>query len=343
MKKRTLGKTGLQVSELGFGGIPISRMSLEEAADLIRLAHGLGLNFFDTANMYLDSEQKMGQALAPVRDGVVIATKTAARDVPTAKEHLAQSLRDLQTDWIDLYQAHNVSTEEDLEKVLAPDGVYEFMAEARDKGQIRHIGLSSHHPDIALKAVETGLFETLQYPFNFLETGALDELFPAAEKLGLGLIGMKPLGGGLLEKAGLCFGFLQKYPHLIPIPGIQTREELEEIVDLYENPRPLSRADLETMESIKADLGDNFCRRCGYCMPCPQGIEIPFVLLLKSQVKRFSPTQVTTMNRARMALAEECEECGQCLEKCPYQLPIPDLLKDTVEYFRAFTKRHGTA
>ena len=343
MKRHQLGKTGLMVSEIGIGGISITRIALKEAVDLIRHGLDLGINFFDTANMYLDSEQKMGEALAPVRSEVIIATKTGARDVETAEEHLAKSLNDLKTDYIDIYQAHNVSTEEHLEQILAPGGIYEFMVKAKEKGMVRHLGFSSHNPTVAKKVVETGLFETLQFPFNFLETKALEELFPAAEKLDMGLIGMKPLGGGMLEKAELCFGFLKGYPHIIPIPGVQTREELDEIAGLYQQPRPLKPEDLEAMEAIKKELGDNFCRRCGYCQPCPQGIEIPFVLLFKSQAKRFSAEKVIEMNRDRMALAEECEECGQCLEKCPYELPIPDLLKETVDYYHEFVRTHGQA
>ena len=240
MNRRRLGKTGLEVSEIGFGGIPVTRVDQEEAVGLIRRGFELGLNFFDTANMYGDSEAKMGLALAPFRDRVVIATKTAARDAKTAEAHLKQSLAALKTDRIDLYQAHNVSTQEDLDKLLAPEGAYGFMVRARGKGLIRHIGLSSHNPAIAQQAVETGLFETLQYPFNFLETGALDSLFPAAQGLDMGLIGMKPLGGGILEEARLCFGFLREYPQVIPIPGIQARAELEEIVGLYRKPPALT-------------------------------------------------------------------------------------------------------
>ena len=229
-----------------------------------------------------------------------------------------------------------MSTQEDLDKLLAPEGAYGFMVRAREKGLIRHIGLSSHNPTIAQQAVETGLFETLQYPFNFLETGALDSLFPAAQGLDMGLIGMKPLGGGILEEARLCFGFLREYPQVIPIPGIQARAELEEIVGLYRQPPALTPGERAAMEAVKAELGDNFCRRCGYCLPCPEGIEIPFVLLFKSQMKRFAPDRVVEMNKERMARARECQECGQCLERCPYGLPIPDLIRETAESFEAF-------
>ncbi len=283
----------------------------------------------------------MGEALAPVRKEVIIATKTAARDVATAEQHLAKSLKDLRTDYIDIYQAHNVSTEDDLEKVLAPGGIHEFMAKAKEKGVVRHIGFSSHNPTIAQRMVQTGLFETLQFPFNFLETKALEALFPAAEELDMGLIGMKPLGGGLLENARLCFEFLRYHPQIIPIPGVQALEELEEIVDLYENPQPFSEEDLATIESIKAELGNNFCRRCGYCQPCPQGIQIPYVLLFNSIAKRYTPPRAIKMSQEWMAQAEECQECGECLEKCPYQLPIPDLLKETVERFHRFVQTHG--
>ena len=283
----------------------------------------------------------MGEALAPFRQEVVIATKTMARDAATAEQHLAQSLKDLRTDYIDIYQAHNVSTEDDLEKLLAPGGIGDFMFKAKQKGLIRHMGISSHHPDIALKAVETGLFETLQFPINFLETKALEKLFPRADDLGMGIIGMKPLGGGVLEDARLCFEFLRYHSHVVPIPGVQSVAELDEIVDLYENPRPFEPEDLDEMERIRAELGNNFCRRCGYCQPCPQGIQIPMVLLFKAQVKRFDPAQVIEMGRERMAQVEECIECGECVEKCPYDLPIPDLIRETAELYRRFAESGG--
>jgi len=339
IKKTILGRSGLAVTELGVGGIPLITCGVEEAADLIRYCVARGLTFFDTANMYADSELKMGRALAPVRDQVVIATKTGARDRATAAEHLAKSLRDLQTDHIDLYQVHNLSTEEHLEQILAPGSVYAFLEEAKKEGRIGHIGVTSHNPTVALKAIRTGLFETLQFPFNFVETEPVEELFPAARELGLGLIGMKPLGGGILERAELCFRFLQEYPDLVPIPGIKAREEIDQILSLYEDRRPLSGAEREEIKAIQAELGERFCHRCGYCMPCPEGIDIPMVFLFKAQTKRFPVKQVLETSKERMEKAEGCQECGQCVEKCPYDLPIPEMIQETLDHYREFCRQ----
>jgi predicted aldo/keto reductase-like oxidoreductase len=299
-----------------------------------------GLTFFDTANAYADSEVKMGLALASVRDRVIIATKTGARDRDTAAEHLTKSLQDLRTDHIDLYQLHNVSTEEHLEQVLAPGSVYTFLEEARKEGRIGHIGVTSHNPTVALKAIRTGLFETLQFPFNFVETEPVKELFPAARELGLGLIGMKPLGGGILDRAELCFRFLQEYPDLVPIPGIQAREEIDQILGLYEDRRPLSDQERAEIRDIQAGLGERFCHRCGYCLPCPEGIDIPMVFLFQAQAKRFPEAQVLEMSKERMEKAESCQECGECVEKCPYDLPVPEMIQETLEHYREFCRQH---
>jgi len=341
MKTVELGRTKMRVSEVGFGGIPISRLTLKEAVELVRHCFDLGLTLFDTANMYGDSESKLGQALKPVRDQVVLATKTLARDPETAVQHLKQSLKSLATDWIDLYQVHNISDQEDLDRVLAPGGVYEVLDRARDQGRIRFIGFSSHSPETALRAVRTGLFETLQFRFNFIEDGPLKELFPAAQEMGLGLIGMKPLGGGLLERADLCFKYLQAHSEVVPIPGLETKAEAEEIVGFYQSPQPLSEADQRAIEAIRDRLGSSFCRRCGYCQPCPEGIEIPMVLIFKSSSRRLSPNWVISTSQERMAKVENCQDCGQCQEKCPYDLPIPDLLKEMLGCYREFCQKHS--
>lgn len=340
INKVVLGRSGLEVSELGVGGIPLTRCGMEEARDLLEHCLEKGLNFFDTANMYADSEVKMGLALSPVRDRVVIATKTAARDPETAAAHLAKSLRDLKTDHIDLYQLHNVSTEEHLEQVLAPGGVYAMVEEAKAEGRIDHIGLTSHNPTVALQAIRTGLFETLQFPFNFVETEPVEDLFPAARELGLGLIVMKPLAGGIVDRADLCFRFLQDYPDLVPIPGIQAKEEIDQILGYYQDRRPLNEKERQEIEAIKAELGDRFCHRCGYCTPCPEGVQIPLVLIFKSFSRRFPPETVVTMSREWMESAESCQSCGQCVEGCPYDLPVPEMIQESLDLFQEFRGRH---
>jgi predicted aldo/keto reductase-like oxidoreductase len=339
MKTVRLGATALEVSEIGFGGIPIIPLPREEAVAVIRHCLDLGITFFDTANMYPTSEEKLGIALKRHRGQVVIATKTAQRDARGAVEHLELSLRQLQTDRIDLYQLHNVSNEDALEQVLAPGGAYEAVAKARDAGKIRFIGISSHSIPTAIAALKTGLFQTLQFPFNFIENDPLQQLFPLAARSRVGIIGMKPLGGGLLERADLCFKFLQQHSGVVPIPGIRAQKEIDEIIELYRNPQPLSEADLKAIETIRSDVGERFCHRCEYCMPCPQGVQISSVLMLRPAAKRLSCENVKGWLGAAMETVEKCVECGECEQKCPYNLPISELLKENLALYNQYTRR----
>ena len=329
-----LSGTDLEVSEVGFGGIPIIPLQKSEAVSIVKYCFDLGITFFDTANMYTTSEEKIGTALETVRKKAVIATKTAQRDAKGAADHIDTSLKQLKTDWIDLYQVHNVSNEEALQQVLAPKGAYEALARARDAGKIRFIGISSHSISTAMKALQTGLFNTLQFPFNFIENDPENELFPFARQNNVGIIGMKPLGGGLLERADLCFGFLQQHRHVVPIPGIRANKEADQIIDLYRHPRPLSGADFEEMEKIRNVVGEKFCHRCEYCMPCEQGVQISSVLMFRAAAKRLSPESVSAWLGDAMETVAECIECGQCEDKCPYQLPITELLKENLALFK---------
>lgn len=331
-----LGGTDLEISEVGFGGIPIIPLSKKEAVSIVKYCFDLGIRFFDTANMYTTSEEKIGTALESVREKVVIATKTTQRDANGAAAHIDNSLQQLKTDWIDIYQFHNVSNEEALQQILAPQGAYEAVAKARYAGKIRFIGISSHSIQTAMEALKTGLFHTLQFPFNFIENDPQNELFPFACQNNVGIIGMKPLGGGLLERAGLCFGFLQQHPHVVPIPGIRAKKEADEIIELYRHPQPLSKSDLKEMKNIQTVLGKKFCHRCEYCMPCEQGVQIPSVLIFQAVAKRLSPEGVSAWLAKAMESVAECIECRECEEKCPYNLPITDLLKENLALFKKY-------
>ncbi len=334
--------TDLLISEVGFGGIPIIPLPKNEAVSIIKYCFDLGITIFDTANMYATSEEKIGTALETVRDKVVIATKTAQRDANGAAAHIDNSLQLLKTDWIDIYQLHNVSNQEALEKVLAPQGAYQAVSKARDAGKIRFIGISSHSMSTAMEALKTGLFQTLQFPFNFIENDPQNELFPFARQNNVGIIGMKPLGGGLLESAKLCFGFLQQHPDVVPIPGIRAKKEADEIIDLYRHPQPLSRPDLKEMKNIQTVLGKKFCHRCEYCMPCEQGVLIPSVLIFQAVAKRLSPEGIAAWLGKAMESVAQCIECGQCEEKCPYRLPIADLLKENLALYKEIKDFPGT-
>ena len=336
-----LGLSGLKASELGCGGIPIMRVSLEEAKVILKRCFQLGIRFFDTAHVYNDSEEKMGLALETVRDEVVLATKVWAKDAAGAAKQLAMSFDRLRTKRIDLIQCHNVSNQPDLDRVMGPGGAYEVLAQAKAENKVGAIGLSSHNPDIAVQAIRTGKFATLQFPFNFIENDPQDKVFPAAREWGVGIIAMKPLGGGLLDRADLCFRFLQQYPDVVPIPGIQSLEEINEIIGYYQRRRPLGQDDREQMQKIRNELGGRFCHRCEYCMPCEQGVQIPYVLLIKSQVRRFSPKQLAFIAKQAVASVEQCVDCGECVEKCPYHLPVPDMLKENADIFKKFLVEQG--
>jgi len=341
MKSTRLGKTGIQVSELGFGGIPITRLGFDEAVDLVKYCVDQGITFFDTAYVYGDSEAKIGRALQGIRDKVVLATKTLVRDAAGAMAQLEESLNRLKTDHIDLYQLHNISNNEALDQILGPGGAYEAAVQARDEGKIGHIGFTAHNLDIAEKACRTGLFATVQVPFNFIEHDPAEKLFPLAHENDMGIIAMKPFGGGMLDRAELCFGFLQQYGKVIPIPGLQSRQEVDENTRLYETPRSLTRQDWDEIESIRSELGANFCHRCEYCLPCPEGVAISQVLLFKSQTKRFPPEMAIKLSAGPMETAENCVQCEECLEKCPYELPVPDMISESLEYYRQFREQHG--
>lgn len=334
MKYSRLGKTNLKVSEVGFGGIPIIPLPFEMGVSVVRHAYSRGVTFFDTANIYGDSERMMGQALEQVREKVVLATKSLKRDGDSISRHITYSLQNLRTSFIDIYQFHGIANEETLNELFARGGAYEAVEKARSEGKIRFIGFSSHDIKTAIKACQTGLFSSIQFPFNFIETDAAEELFVTARELDMGIIGMKPLGGGLLERADLCFGFLQQYPYVVPIPGISSSDEIDEIIGLYESPKMLTEENWKEIEAIRSDLGKTFCHRCGYCMPCKQGVEILDGMQLKSMMKRLDLSRLIHMERAAMDSVENCIECGECIERCPYNLPIPDVLRDNLAFYK---------
>jgi len=334
MKTVRLGKTGLQVSRVGFGGIPIQRLSEEDAVRVVRHALDLGVTWIDTANGYTTSEERIGKAIAGRRDQLVIATKTGARDRDGAMEHLELSLKRLQTDYIDLWQFHGVSSFEHLDRVLGPGGAMEAALAAQAAGKVRHIGITSHSMEVALKAVPTGHFETLQFPFNYITHEPAQELVPLCRKHDLGFIAMKPFGGGLLDKANISIKYLLQFEGVVPDPGIETEAEIKEIVAIVNGPWEMTAADKAELEQVRAELGTRFCRRCQYCLPCPQDVQIPSVLNTRSFWKRFPRERFLGGGiKGMVDSARNCIECGECEEKCPYQLPIIEMLQENVAFY----------
>lgn len=341
MRKIGLGKIGLTVSAVGFGGIPIQRLTEQEAIKVVRRCLDLGITFLDTANGYTTSEERIGKAIASRREGLVLATKTGAREGNAVAKHLALSLERLGVETIDLYQFHGVSSNEDYRKVVAPGGPLEVVREAQASGQVRHIGLTSHSMQIALEAVKSGHFETIMFPFNFVAHEAAQELIPLALERGVAFIAMKPLAGGVLDDAALAFKYLRQFPGILPIPGIERTREIEEIVEIMEGPAELTPDERDRMRNLQAELGQRFCRRCGYCQPCPEGVSIQLMMIMDSLVRRMPAADVFSSCTEIVHGIADCTECGECEEKCPYELPIRDMLNEHAALFRHEMARAG--
>ena len=327
MNYRKLGKTGLEISEVGFGCIPIIRLKTDEAVKVLQYAFERGINFFDTANAYHDSEYKIGLALKSQRDQVVLATKTGRRDGTGAREHLENSLRMLQTDYIDLYQFHQVSKDEDWQALMAPGGAYEAAVKAREQGKIRFIGITSHSYDMSLKLIKTGLFASIMFPFSFVEDKPKEEMLRMTQEQGMAFISMKPFGGGVIDNAALAFKFLRQYPEAIVIPGFDSIDYVDEVLSFYEQPNQVTAEDLALMAKYRKDLGSQFCRRCEYCQPCPNGVKITPAMGYPVVARRMSPEVSVKFSKAAMESVENCLSCGECLPRCPYELPIPEILQ----------------
>jgi predicted aldo/keto reductase-like oxidoreductase len=332
------GKTGLTVSELGFGGIPIIRLDTSQAVDVLRRAYERGITLYDTANAYRDSEEKIGLAFEGMRDKVVLATKTIRRDADGAMEQLENSLRMMKTDYIDIYQLHQIAQEKDWEYVAGPAGALEAVVKAREQGKVKCIGVTSHNLAMAIKLVKSGLFNTVQFPFNFIEDAAKDELHIEARKRGMGILVMKPFAGGMIDNADIAFKFLRQHPHAIPLPGFDSVERVDEVVSLYERPNRVTQKDRQLMEKYRLDLGKQFCRRCEYCQPCPNGVMITMAMAYKIIASRMSPHVAVEFSKVPMESVLLCTNCRECIDRCPYELPIPDILKahyDLYEQHRA--------
>jgi uncharacterized protein len=327
MRYIPLGKTGLTISEVGFGGIPIIRLDEDTAVAVLRRAYESGITLYDTANAYRDSEKKIGRALGDVRDKVVITTKTMRRDAPGVIEQLDNSLRMMKTDYLDIYQLHQVAQQTDWDAVTGPGGAMEAVIKAKEQGKIRFIGVTSHNAAMAVKLVKTGMFSTIQFPFNFIEDAAKDELHVAARERGMGILAMKPFAGGVIDNAGIAFKFLREHADVIPLPGFDSLERVDEVVFFYNQPNRVTEEDINLMEKYRIELGRQFCRRCEYCQPCPQGVMITAAMSYKVVTSRMSPQVAAEFSKIPMESVALCTECRECVGRCPYDLPIPDILK----------------
>lgn len=326
MEKRKLGQSDLWVALLGFGGIPIQRVSQTEAVSLLRLAVEKGINFIDTARGYTDSEEKIGVGLKGIRQEVILATKSMARTGVAMTEDVERSLRAFQTDWIDLYQLHNVRTDAEWAELTAPGGGLDALVRAREAGKLRYIGITGHLPETLLRVIKDYSFVSVQFPYNYIEQENRQELLEEIKRQGLGTIIMKPLAGGALRQTGPALRFLLQKSFSVIIPGMDTREQIEE--NSAQLSRPFTEQDVEALEMEKGELGQEFCSRCEYCLPCTAGINIPGLFLLEGYYLRYNLTQWSLERYQGMSIkADSCTECGECETRCPYQLSIREKLK----------------
>ena len=335
MKNVTLGRTGICVPQNGFGALPVQRDSLEEAVKILRKAYDGGMRFFDTARAYSDSEVKLGAAFGDgyvKRDEIVIATKTGAKTPEQFWEHLETSLTNLKTDYIDIYQFHLMGQ---CWKPGDGTGMYECMLKAKEQGKIRHIGGTAHKIGIAKELAESGLYETVQYPFSYLATDQEKELIYLCNKNNVGFICMKGLAGGLITNSKAAMAFVSQFDGTVPIWGIQRESELDEWLSYMDNTPVLDDEITAFIESERKELMGDFCRGCGYCMPCTVGIEINNCNRMSLMLRRApSASWLSEHWQAEMEKIENCIGCGACLSKCPYELNIPELLKKNLEDYR---------
>lgn len=338
MKTVVLGRSGLVATKPSMGCLPVQRCDRDYAVRLLRKAFDGGIRFFDTANAYTDSEEKIGLALSDVRDRIVLATKSAGKDRKTVLSHIENSLRMLRTDYIDLFQFHQVP---EIPDPNDPEGPYAGALEARRRGWIGHIGVTSHRVAVIEECIDSGLFETVQFPFSYISAERDLALAERAKKANVGYLAMKGLAGGLLTNARACHSFMKQYDNVVPIWGIQKLEELDEWLALAEEDPDMDANTEAFIARERQELSGSFCRSCGYCMPCPVGIEIRNCARMNMLLRR-SPWQqyMTDEWHAKMHQIENCIGCRSCASKCPYQLDTPNLLKYMLKDYDEFYETH---
>lgn len=328
----TLGSTNITVNKNGFGALPIQRISQEDAVKLTRKAYESGITFFDTARSYSDSEVKLGEALDGIRDKVIIATKTPSTTVEGFWKDLETSLNNLRTDYIDIYQFHNISF---CPKPGDGTGLYEAMLQAKEQGKIKHIGITNHRLSVANEAIDSGLYETLQFPFCYLATDKDLELVKRCKEKNMGFIAMKALSGGLITNSAAAYAYISQFDNVIPIWGVQRESELDEFISYIDNPPSMTEDIAALIEKDRNELLGEFCRGCGYCMPCPVGIEINNAARMSLMIRRApSANWLTEDWQKKMKLIENCLHCGKCKGRCPYGLDTPTLLEKNYEDYK---------
>ena len=327
-----LGSTGITVNKNGFGALPIQRVSMDEAIRLLHRAFDGGIRFYDTARLYTDSEEKLGQAFPDRRSRIFLASKTGAVTAEGFWKDLETTLKNLKTDYLDIYQFHNPAF---CPKPGDESGLYDAALEARKKGMILHIGITNHRLNVAQEAIDSGLYETLQFPFCYLSGEPELKLLEGCKKQDMGFLSMKALSGGLITNAAAAFAFQAQFPETLPLWGIQREEELEQFLSFVDNPPSMNEALSAVIEKDRKELLGEFCRGCGYCMPCPAGIEINNCARMSLLLRRApSAGYLTPQWQEKMQKIENCKHCDSCKKKCPYGLDTPKLLKKNYEDYK---------
>lgn len=332
MRRVTLGKTGITVNKNGFGALPIQRISEKEAVYLLHKAYDHGVDFYDTARFYTDSEEKLGKAFGGMWDKIYLASKTMAQNVEDFWKDLEESLRNLKTDCLDIYQFHNIPF---CPKPGDESGLYEAMLKAKEQGKIKHISITNHRLAVAREAIESGLYDTLQFPFSYLSSEKELELVEKCKAADMGFIAMKGLAGGLINNSAAAYAYMSQYDHVLPIWGIQREKELDEFLS-YQEEEPVLEGELgELIDRDRQQLQGGFCRGCGYCMPCPAGIEILNCARMSLLIRRApSDAQLTPEMQEKMKKIEDCLHCGKCKAKCPFGLDTPTLLEENYKDYQ---------
>lgn len=333
MKYRILGKTGLNVSVMGLGGIPIQRIDAAGTRVLIEAMVENGINYIDTARGYSVSEEYLGEALGGLREKFILATKSMARSKDAMAKDIDISLANLRTNYVDLYQVHNPSMAQ-LDEVVSAGGALEALMEAKAAGKINHIGLTTHSAKVFERALELDWVETIMFPYNIVETHG-EELIKKCSEKNIGFIDMKPLAGGAIDDASLAIRFICANPDVsVIIPGMAEISELNQNLAAVSDPSPLSEAELSKFDVIRKELGTQFCRRCGYCVPCSVGIIIPNMFVFEGYLERYGLADwAKSRYNTQAKTASDCIGCGVCETRCPYNLPIREMLKHTAKAF----------
>jgi len=343
MKQIVLGKTGIEAVRLGFGGIPIQRLNEADAVKVVIHALEKGMNFIDTSRVYTTSEARIGKALKESGRRATIATKSFSRSADGIRKDIEVSLKELQLEYIDIYQCHGISSDDDYQRVTAPGGALSGLLKAKEEGIIGHIGITSHNLELLDKMLDDDLFETIMVCFSFLEPAAKDKVIPKAKAKNVGILAMKPLSGGVISNPEIALKWVFSFPDILVLVGMEYVSFIDQCWQVFQSDYHLTAEELQQIQQITREFDQKFCRRCDYCLPCPAEIPIQFVLGLRSMVRRMGLAMLRgPMFKDMAEKVPNCTECGECMARCPYQLPIIDMIKENMAWARDLLEQSAT-